>query len=165
MKRVIRTVSPFLVVALTLLWLLLNQTLDPAQIVLGAALAVVLAWSASSLRPLHARIHRLDIAAALAAVVLVDIVRSAFAVARLVLGFISSRQVRSGFLRIPLDLRDPHGLAVLAIIISSTPGTVWVGLSPSRDALTLHVLDLKDEAEWVELIKQRYERPLMRIFE
>ncbi len=51
------------------------------------------------------------------------------------------------------------------IIVTSTPGTVWAGLSPAGDALTLHVLDLKDEAEWIRLIKQRYERPLMRIFE
>ncbi len=62
-------------------------------------------------------------------------------------------------------MRDPHGLAGLAMIITSTPGTVWVGLSPEGDTLTLHVLDLKDETEWIHLIKHRYERALMRIFE
>jgi multicomponent K+:H+ antiporter subunit E len=165
MKRIGASVSPFLVVALTTVWLLLNETLEPAQIVLGGALAVVLAWSASALRPLRARLHRLDVGLALALVVIIDVVRSSFAVSRLVLGFLSKREVRSGFLRIPLDLRDPHGLAALAIIITSTPGTVWVGLSPAGDALTLHVLDLQNEAEWIDLIKQRYEKPLMRIFE
>ncbi len=49
-------ISPVLVLALVVAWLLLNQTLDSAQIVLGAVLATVLAWAASTLRPLHARV-------------------------------------------------------------------------------------------------------------
>ena len=74
-----------------------------------------------------------------------DIVRSNFAVARIVLGLVGTRQVRSGFVQIPLDLREDHGLAVLACIVTSTPGTVWAGLSPDGATLTLHVLDLQDQ--------------------
>ena len=165
MKRSAANVSPLLVLSLTGCWLLLNQTLALGQILLGLVLAVVLGLSASALRPLHVRLQRLDLAALLALAVLKDIVRSNIAVARVVLGLERHREVRSGFLRIPLELRDPHGLAALAIIVTSTPGTVWVGLSPAGDTLTLHVLDLQNEAEWIELIKQRYEAPLMRIFE
>ena len=96
---------------------------------------------------------------------MLDIVRSNFAVARIVLGLVRGREVRAGFLDIPLDLRDPHGLAALAAIITSTPGTVWVDLTPDGKTLTLHVLDLQDEAELILRIKTRYEQPLMRIFE
>jgi multicomponent K+:H+ antiporter subunit E len=110
-------------------------------------------------------LKRFDLTALLAWTVFRDIVRSNVAVARVVLGLVSDRKIESGFIHIPLDLRDPHGLAALAVIVTSTPGTVWVGLSPSSDTLTLHVLDLQDEDEWIQLIKQRYERPLMRIFE
>jgi multicomponent K+:H+ antiporter subunit E len=158
-------ISPLMVLSLTALWLVLNQTLAPGDILLGALLAIALAWSDSTLRPLRARFQRLDLAALLALVVLMDIVRSSLSVARIVLGFVSSRDIRSDFLQIPLDLRDPHGLAALAMIVTSTPGTVWVGLSPAGDTLTLHVLDLQDEAELIRLVKNRYERPLMRIFE
>jgi multicomponent K+:H+ antiporter subunit E len=68
-------------------------------------------------------------------------------------------------MKIPLDLRDPYGLAALACIITATPGTVWAGLSPDGGTLTIHVLDLQDEEAWVRIIKQRYERRLMEIFE
>ena len=166
MRRIPRAVSPVLVLALLALWLLLNQTLDPAQIALGAVLAGLLAWSAAALRPLQARVKRLDVAALLVLTVFTDIVRSNLSVARVVLGtFGRRRELRSGFVDIPLDLRDPHGLAALAVIVTSTPGTVWAGLSPDGANLTLHVLDLQDEAEWIQVIKHRYERPLMRIFE
>jgi multicomponent K+:H+ antiporter subunit E len=165
MRSTGRRISPVLVLALVVVWLVLNQTLSPAQIVLGAILATLLAWSASALRPLQAKLKRLDIAVVLILVVLIDIVRSNVNVARVVLGLVNRREIRSGFLDIPLDMRDPHGLAALAVIVTSTPGTVWVGLSPAGDTLTLHVLDLRDEAEWIDLIKHRYEQPLMRIFE
>jgi multicomponent K+:H+ antiporter subunit E len=68
-------------------------------------------------------------------------------------------------MEIPIDMRDPYGLAMLACIITATPGTVWAGLSPDGGSLTLHVLDLQDEETLVHIIKQRYERRLMEIFE
>jgi multicomponent K+:H+ antiporter subunit E len=165
MRRIPRAISPVLVLALLTSWLVLNQTFDPAQIALGAVLAGLLAWAASALRPLQARVKRLDIAALLILTVFTDIVRSNLSVARVVLGTFGRRELRSGFVDIPLDLRDPHGLAALAVIVTSTPGTVWAGLSPDGARLTLHVLDLQNEAEWIHVIKHRYERPLMRIFE
>lgn len=165
MKRTVGRFSPLLVVLLTALWLMLNQTRAPAQVLLGLVLALVLAWWSSTLRPVQAHLRRWDVGIGLLFVVFVDIVRSNINVARVVLGLVGAHQVRSGFVKIPLDLRDPHGLAALAAIVTSTPGTVWAGLSPKGDVLTLHVLDLRDEGEWVKLIKHRYERPLMRIFE
>jgi len=160
-----RRLPLMLVLGLTGMWLLLNQTLAPGQILLGFVLAVGLSWAASTLRPLQPRPRNLHVAVGLVFVVLRDIVRSNIAVARIVLGLVRDRDVRSGFLEIPLDMRDPHGLAALAAIVTATPGTVWVDLSPDGSRLTLHVLDLQDEAAWIRLIKERYERPLMRIFE
>jgi multicomponent K+:H+ antiporter subunit E len=165
MTGFLQRVSPALVAVLLATWLLLNQTLAPGQVLLGFALSVVLAWFGHDLRPLRARLRRVDRALDLFLVVFWDILRSNVAVARIVLGLVGRRQVRSGFLKVPLDLRDDHGLAVLACIVTSTPGTVWAGLSPDGATLTLHVLDLRDEDEWVRMIKRRYERRLMEIFQ
>ena len=68
-------------------------------------------------------------------------------------------------MNIPLDLRDPYGLAALACIITSTPGTFWVELRSGDGMLMIHVLDLIDESEWIQTIKGRYERLLLEIFE
>lgn len=160
-----RSISPVLVLGLTVLWLLLNQTLAPGQIVLGVLLGTGLSWAGSTLRPLQARIRRVDVAVVLLFVVLEDIIRSNIGVARIVLGIAGRREINTSFIDIPIELRDPHGLAVLAMIVTSTPGTVWVGVSPDGRTLRLHVLDLVDETYWVNLIKHRYESRLMRIFE
>jgi multicomponent K+:H+ antiporter subunit E len=152
-------------VVLVVVWMLLNGTAAFGQVVLGTILAVTFVAAAAPLRPLHPRLRRADVAVRLFFSVLVDIVQSNFAVARIILGLVRNRDIRSGSMVIPLELRDPHALAVLAMIITSTPGTVWQGLSADRGELTVHVLDLVDEAHWVRKIKQRYERPLKDIFE
>lgn len=160
-----RRIPLLLVVTLLGIWLLLNGELTFAQTAFGLLLAVLLVFAVERLRPVRPRVRRLYLAVPLAATVLVDILRSNVAVARIVLGLVRDRQVRSGFLDIPLELSDPHGLAVLAVIVTSTPGTSWAGVAPDGQTVRLHVLDLKDEAEWIRVIKERYERPLMRIFE
>ncbi|WP_227699269.1 Na+/H+ antiporter subunit E [Raoultella sp. 18105] len=46
-----------------------------------------------------------------------------------------------------------------------TPGTSWAELSLDRSVLMLHVLELDSPEAVIGHIKQRYERPLMEIFE
>jgi multicomponent K+:H+ antiporter subunit E len=147
---------------LLVLWLLLNQTLSPGHILLGAVIALVGGWAFAALEPPKTR-PRLGAIFRLAALVFADIVRSNIAVARIIVGF-GRRQRSSGFVEIPLELRDPYGLATLACIITSTPGTLWVDFNEVSGVLTIHVLDLVDKSEWVRTIKERYERSLLEIF-
>ncbi|MGV2865196.1 Na+/H+ antiporter subunit E [Achromobacter sp. ESBL13] len=153
----------FLPVFLFVLWLVLNESLSAGQIALGAALALWFTWAASRLRPLHARPRRLWKAVPLFLHVSADIIRSNIAVAKLILSP-RRNEFSPGFIMIPLTMRDPHGLAMLACIVTYTPGTVWVDLTADHE-LKLHVLDLQNEQHWVDLVQQRYERPLMEMFE
>lgn len=161
MKRV----PPLLTAALVAIWLLLGGAPSAGQVIVGAVLTVLLVLGMSQLRPVRPSLRRVHLAIPLAATVLMDIVRSNIGVARIVLGLTRDRKVRSGFLDIPIELSDPHALAILAAIVTSTPGTSWAGVSPCGRVLTLHVLDLRDEEEWIRVIKRRYEQPLLRIFE
>jgi multicomponent K+:H+ antiporter subunit E len=154
-----------LILTLFAIWLLLAGSWSAGQIALGATLAVVLGLASRSMRPLQPRLRRPHLAVGLILRVLLDIVRSNIGVGRVVLGLIRDRPVRSGFLKIPLELHDPHGLAALAMIVTSTPGTIWAGMSPDGATLTLHVLDLRDEQAMIQMIKERYERPLMELFQ
>jgi multicomponent K+:H+ antiporter subunit E len=165
MRNLVRRVPPLLTILLLAIWLTVSGELSVGQIAFGAVLSILLVLGIAQLRPVRPRLHRLYLAIPLAATVLVDIVRSNLGVARIVLGLVRDRQVRSGFLDIPLQLTDPHGLIILAVIVTSTPGTAWAGMSPDGRTLTLHVLDLQDEQATIRLIQQRYEQPLRRIFE
>ena len=154
---------PLLSAVLAATWLLLNQSASPGSVLLGALLGVALGKVFGRLHPPKARARRPLLALRLLLRVVLDIVRSNLAVARLILG--GGRPVNSGFVAIPLTLTDRYGLAVLACIITSTPGTVWVSHDPTTRRLLIHVLDLVDEAGWIRTIQTRYERPLLEIFE
>jgi multicomponent K+:H+ antiporter subunit E len=160
-----KRVPPVLALVMLLMWLLLNSSVSLGHIVLGAIISAVLLAAGYPLRPLQPKLHHGTVLIRLFFHVLVDVLRSNLGVARVVLGLTGRRHVTSGFIDIPLDIRDPHGLAVLAMIITSTPGTVWVDVSVDKATLTIHVLDLRDETEWVHRIKSRYERPLIEVFE
>ena len=156
---------PRMEIMLLLMWLLVNDSLALHHWLFGLIFAFPVGRLARTLRPRTAHPRRLGLALLLCWHVFWDVVRSNLAVGRIILGTVRQQQPKVGFMKIPLEMRDPHGLAALAIIITATPGTVFAHLDPNSNVLTLHVLDLQDEATWLRTIKQRYERPLMEIFE
>ncbi len=154
---------PTITALLLAVWLLASQSLGPGSLVLGAVVAVVTAWSLTTLEVPRAVVRRPGTALKLVGTVLFDVVRSNYAVARIVLGG-GRRDRRSGFASIALETRNPFSLALLACIITATPGTVWVEYDSVRNTMLLHILDLTDEQAWAALVRERYEKPLMEIF-
>jgi multicomponent K+:H+ antiporter subunit E len=158
--------SPLLALALFITWLMLNESASAGHLLLGAALALALPWFTQAWRPDKPRVGRIGIAFKLAVAVLVDIVKSNIAVAKLILG--NERHITPRFIWVPLTLRDPHGVVALAGIVTMTPGTLSADLSPDHRHLLVHAFDVDDDAAQAALIadiQARYEAPLMQIFE
>lgn len=162
MKRLLP--YPLLSLSLLVMWLLLTGSLAPRSLLFAALLGLVVPFSLTLFEPEKARIRNPRAILRLTGIVLQDIVRSNIAVMAIIFGRRKKQRV-SAFIHVPLEMRNSYGLAVLAIIITSTPGTLWVQYDSGRGRLLLHVLDLVDERDWIRLIKSRYERLLMEIFE
>ncbi|SDU91846.1 Na+/H+ antiporter subunit E [Pseudomonas mucidolens] len=156
--------APWLSLALTGLWLLLNLSLSPGNLLLGVILGFVAPLMMAPLRPLPIRIRRPGVIIRLFLLVGRDVIVSNLHVAWGVL-ICGSRPPRGRFIKIPLDLRDANGLAALSTITTVVPGTIWSELALDRSILLLHVFDLDDEVQFIEHFKRTYERPLMEIFE
>jgi multicomponent K+:H+ antiporter subunit E len=154
---------PWLSLALLLAWLALNQSLHPAHWLLGALFAWLLPALAHPLLPDLPRLRRKPLAAKLVVVFLWDIVLANIQVARLILGPVS--RLRTAFFYVPMDAESELARALLAGMITMTPGTLSVAFEDGGRRLLVHTLDLPDEAATVADIKQRYEQPLIRIFE
>jgi multicomponent K+:H+ antiporter subunit E len=154
---------PLLSAGLLIMWLLMQQTVKPGPALVGAVVAVLGGWAFALLRPDTVRVRRLGAILRLARHVAVDVIRSNLGVAQVIL--FRRKDRRSGFVRIQLALRDPQALAVLAIILTATPGTAWLEFDSEEGWLLLHVLDLIDEASWARIVQERYEEPLMEIFQ
>lgn len=153
---------PLLNLALLAMWVLLTG-FSPGHILFGAAIAMLVSRTMLSLRPERPTLRIGRAAARLAVLVLPDIVRSNIAVAKIIL--LRPRERKSGFIELPTALRSPDALAMLAIIITATPGSLWVQHDAHRHIILIHVLDLVDEDQWVRQIQDRYENLLMEILE
>lgn len=160
MRRILP--HPFVSAGIFLLWLLLNGTLAPGPALIGLAVALICGWALSSLDPGRPRLRRPGAALKLAGRLVVDIAQSNIAVARIIL--LRPPGCCAGFIRMRLRLRNPQALAVLACILTATPGSAWVEFEPEEGWLLLHVLDMGNEEDWVRLVRDRYEEPLMEIF-
>jgi multicomponent K+:H+ antiporter subunit E len=155
---------PILWLALIAMWLLLSTPITLGQAVLALLAATAAVTGLRALQRPRAAPPRLLPALRLAGVIAVDVARSNLAVASIVL-WPKGRKHPAGFVAIPLQLRDPLGLAMLASIITAAPGTSWAGYDSRAGVLTMHVLELDDSKTWIAFIKNHYERPLLEIFE
>ena len=160
MKRILP--YPLLWLTLLAMWLILNASFAPGHLLLGAVIATFACLAVQRLEPPKPRIRRVGTIIRLFCLVLVDVVQSNIAVLRLVL---SGRPPRSHFVTVPLDLKDPNGLAVLACIVTATPGSAWVHYDSLKSEVTIHILDTADEAAWNAALKGNYEQRLMEIFQ
>lgn len=166
MKKIMNGVfpAPLLSIALMLLWLLLNRSVSAGDLVFGLVLGLLIPILLRGLRPLPVRVsHPITILKLIARVVW-DTSVSNYNVLRFLL-FPKMRRHPASFVHVPLDLRDPNGLAVLAMIVCITPGTAWAEISRDRSMLLMHVLEVESAKHVIEHVKQCYERPLMEIFE
>ncbi|MDR7093499.1 Na+/H+ antiporter subunit E [Hydrogenophaga laconesensis] len=156
--------APLLSLALVALWLVLNNPYSLGQWIMAIVLGFAVPLLTQSLRPTPVTFKRPWVAFKLFMQVGKDVIGSNF---RVLIGTLSrgERMAQGGFVVVPLDLRDPNGLAVLAAIMCVIPGTVWSELALDRSALLVHIFDMQDPELDIQLIKTRYERPLMEIFE
>ena len=132
--------SPALSSALFVLWVLLMQSWSVGTLVLGAVLALF--WPAVTARfmgtPL--RIRKPLLLVRLVGRVVMDMLGANVRVGWAILAR-PDRKLRPGFVAIPLELRDPNGLAALAMIITFTPRTAWAQLSADRRVLIILTFD------------------------
>lgn len=156
--------APLASVALLSLWLALARSTSPGQILLGLALAFVVPILTVNMRPTKVRVRRPLVIARFILRVGYDVVRSNFDVGWGVVTW-RWRRPNAKFVIVPLELRDPLGLAALSMVTTVVPGTVWSELALDRGALLLHVWNVDEEAAFIARFKARYEKPLREIFE
>ncbi|EJF80122.1 hypothetical protein MCO_00339 [Bartonella sp. DB5-6] len=153
---------PFFSGMIVFMWLTLNG-FSLGQFLLGIIIALFSGWVMRFLEPEKITIKNWSAVFRLVFRVFIDSILSNISVAYFVLTKRSKKQ-QSGFIVVPLLLESRTALAVLACIFSVTPGTVWIAYNRKNGELLLHVLNFKNEYNYQQFIKQRYEQLLLEIF-
>jgi multicomponent K+:H+ antiporter subunit E len=154
---------PLLTPALTGIWLLLNNSIEPGHILLGLLLGWIIPVLTIRFWPDKVVIRKPVVLLRFGFIFLYDIVVANFTVARLILG--NPDKLTPAFVKLPLDLTSDIAISLLASSLTLTPGTLSARLSEDRSYLLVHALNETDPDTLIATIKQRYERPLKEIFE
>jgi len=155
---------PLLTLMLTVVWLLLAGSYTINSLLFGLLLGIIIPFITGPYWPDRPRLHNPLMICEYVLVVLWDIIVANVVVAGLVL-FKRNRDLRPNWVSIPLELRTPEAITVLAATITLTPGTVSSDLSSEGHSLLVHCLNAPDPDAVRDEIKQRYERRLLEIFE
>ncbi|MGV6850095.1 MAG: Na+/H+ antiporter subunit E [Marinibacterium sp.] len=155
---------PLLTLLLTIAWVMLVNRVSLNSLLFGLLLATVIPFLTRPYWPDRPKLRNPGMIVIYIGVVLKDIVVANVTVARLIL-FYRADDLRPAWIAVPLDLRTPEAITVLASTITLTPGTVSADLSSAGHSLLVHCLHAPDPDAVRADIKQRYERRLMEIFE
>ncbi len=90
-----------------------------------------------------------------------ELVLSALNVASLVLQ--PAPRLRPGIIAYPLTLTTDTQIALLANLITLTPGTLSVDVSTDRSTLYIHVLDIADRERIVGQIAAGFETSVLQV--
>ncbi|MFC2970316.1 Na+/H+ antiporter subunit E [Acidimangrovimonas pyrenivorans] len=155
---------PLLTALLTVVWMMLQNHVSAGAAAFGLLLGIVIPLITRNYWPDRPKLRNPLMIADYIRVVLWDIVVANFTVAKIVL-FMPKSRLQPAWIAIPLELRTPEAITVLAGSITLTPGTLTAELSSNGHALLVHCLHAPDPDSVREEIKDRYERRLMEIFE
>lgn len=155
---------PLLTVLLTIVWVMLQNSVTAGMVVFGVILGIIIPRMTAVWWPDRPEGIRAGKMMSYCLLVVWDIIVANIEVAWIVLTKPNAK-LRSHWVEVPLDLRQPEAITILAGTITLTPGTVSADLSNEGHSLLVHALDAEDPQAVCDEIKERYERRLKEIFQ
>lgn len=154
---------PILTVILAIVWTILQNDVSAGMVVFGLILGTIIPLITAVWWPDRPKGVKLGKFFLYMLLVLWDIVIANVEVAWIVLTRPNDK-LRSKWVVVPLDLRRPEAITILAGTVTLTPGTVSSDLSNEGHSLLVHALDAENADEVRDQIKSRYEARLKEIF-
>ena len=154
---------PLLTLLLIIVWCLLSNALTLGTVVFGAILGLLIPILTAAYWPDRPPVARPFGMIVYCAIVIWDIIRSNLTVAGQIL--FRGNKLQPAWIVIPLDLKKPEAITILAGSITLTPGTLSADLSADGTSLLVHALHAPDPDAVRDEIKDRYERRLKEIFQ
>lgn len=140
------------------LWVALTERYSASNLVVGLVIAH-LAIRLSRAERAHAR--RASAALRFVLFFAKEVVVSALRVAADVLA--PRPRMRPALVGVPLDVRTDGQITLLAILITLTPGTLALDLSPDRRTLLVHAMFAADADRVRSEIKEGFERRILEL--
>ncbi len=147
---------------LALGWCALTESFSPANILLGMVLGYGALWVVRPIFRPTAYFTKIGASLGLALFFVWELVVSSVQVAWDVVT--PRARARPGIVAVPIDLDDDAAITLLATLVSLTPGTLSLDVSPDREVLYVHAMFASDPDEVRRSIREGMERRVSAVF-
>jgi multicomponent Na+:H+ antiporter subunit E len=148
-------------IILALTWAALQGQLDVANFVIGFLVSAGLIYMFQKMFFESIYFHKVALGGKLLLIFVWELIKSNIAVLKVVMS--PSIRVDSGVIAVPTELTDELALISLANMITLTPGTLTLDISPDRRYLFVHTLNLDDPEAIKRDIQTSFERYLREL--
>lgn len=150
-------------ILLALAWAALTGHFTPLNVIVGFALGSAVLWPARQIMRSSNYFVKLPRVIRLVAFFFWELLLANLKVATHVVSPL--RHLTPGIVAVPLDLKSDAEIALLANMITLTPGTLSLDVSTDRRVLYVHVIDLDNADQLRREIKTGLERRIQEVFE
>ncbi|RSD27541.1 Na+/H+ antiporter subunit E [Mesobacillus subterraneus] len=146
---------------LAFVWMFLKTSYSPASFFVGYLLGLLIIYMFR--RFFHTRFYLLRVVAVLNLlyIFLRELLLSNIAVLKVILR--PKLNIRPAIFALPTELKEDWEITVLANLITLTPGTLVIDVSPDNKILYVHAMDVSDIDEAIQGIKNTFEKAIMEV--
>lgn len=157
--------AAFIIAILALVWAAITGSFSGLNLLfgglVGGAAVLLLRKSLGN----HGHMRRVRRALSLLGLFLYELMASAVRVALVVLRPDMSKVMQPAIVAVPLSVKSDLEITILANLITLTPGTLSVDLSPDRSVLYVHALNMGDREAMIAEIKNGFEKKVLEVFQ
>ncbi len=152
----------FVNLMLALIWMFLTGSLTANTLIEGFIVGYLALWLASPLYGPSTYFRKFRQVVSFILYFLRELVVATFRVARVVIS--PELNVRPVIIAVPLDVKTDIQIALLANLVTLTPGSMTLDVSDDRRVMYVHVMHAEDVEQARQEIKQGFERRIGELF-
>jgi multicomponent Na+:H+ antiporter subunit E len=143
------------------LWMLMTVSFEPVAFLKGYLFGLLIIFAFR--RFFHSRFYLLRVVAVINLIYIFirELILSNIAIVKTVLK--PKLDMKPGIFAYPTILEKDWEITTLANLITLTPGTLVIDLSPNNKILYVHAMDISDAKESIESIKNTFEKAIMEV--
>jgi multicomponent Na+:H+ antiporter subunit E len=148
-------------VFLAWIWMFLKVSNDTVDFFVGYFFGLLIIFSFRRFFQSRFYIYRVIAVFRLSLIFIKELILSNIAVLRVILK--PRLDIRPGIFSLTTELTRDWEITILANLITLTPGTLVVDISPDNKVLYIHAMDIDDVEEAIKSIKNTFERAIMEV--
>ncbi|WLV23635.1 Na+/H+ antiporter subunit E [Aciduricibacillus chroicocephali] len=145
------------------MWMLLNESYTGSSFIAGYLIGAVLLFLMRRFLPGSFYLRRLFMVLGLIILFIKELILSNIDIVKLVYKPRLKGKVEPGIFAYPTELKKEWEIALLANLITLTPGTLSVALSDDHSIIYIHAMHIDTEEEAIQSIKNTFEKAILEV--